>query len=76
LSQLSKEQINFIASEVASLLRSDRPLEQKPNSMKIPVPEVHTSGTGIFNDLDSAVQAAKAAQQHLISCRRSGYTRT
>ncbi|MCK4559198.1 MAG: aldehyde dehydrogenase EutE [Calditrichia bacterium] len=37
--------------------------------MKIPVPEVHTSGTGIFNDLDSAVQAAKAAQQHLM--RRS-----
>ncbi len=66
MSQLSKEQINFIASEVASLLRSDRPLEQKPNSMKIPVPEVHTSGTGIFNDLDSAVQAAKAAQQHLM----------
>lgn len=66
MSQLSKEQINFIASEVASLLRSDRPLEQTPNSMKIPVPEVHTSGTGIFNDLDSAVQAAKAAQQHLM----------
>lgn len=66
MSQLSKEQINFIASEVAGLLRSDRPLEQKPNKMKIPVPEVHTSGTGIFNDLDSAVQAAKAAQQHLM----------
>jgi len=66
LSQLNKEQINSIAAEVVSLLRSDKPPEQKDSRLKKPVPETHTSGTGIYHDLDSAVQAAKAAQQQLM----------
>jgi acyl-CoA reductase-like NAD-dependent aldehyde dehydrogenase len=66
LSQLNREQINFIATEVVSLLRSDSPTEQKQNRLKKSVPELHTSGTGIYQDLDSAIQAANKAHQHLM----------
>jgi len=67
LSQLNNEQINFIASEVVNLLKTDRPAEQGHTMTKTPVSEVHISGTGNYHDIDSAVQAAKAAQQLLIN---------
>jgi len=65
LSQLNQEQINFIASEVVNRLKTDRPSEQPPRLTS--VPEANVSGTGIYQDLDSAVQAAKAAQYQLVN---------
>jgi len=65
LSQLNKEQINIIASEVVNLLKTERPSEVP--TQKIPIPGTHVSGIGIFQDLDSAVQAAKTAQHLLIN---------
>ncbi|MHC4104718.1 MAG: aldehyde dehydrogenase family protein, partial [Planctomycetota bacterium] len=67
MSQLNKEQINFIASEVVNLLKTDRPAEQGHDMIKIALPEVHVSGASIYHDLDGAVQAAKAAQQSLMN---------
>ena len=67
MSQLNKEQINFIASEVVNLLNTDRTPEQKNGPVKMPVPVAHSSGTGIYHDLNSAVQAAKVAQQQLMN---------
>lgn len=65
MSLLNQEQINFIASEVVSRLKHDRPSEQPP--IKTPVPGPEISGTGIYQDIDSAVQAAKSAQYQLIN---------
>jgi acyl-CoA reductase-like NAD-dependent aldehyde dehydrogenase len=65
LSQLNKEQINIIASEVVNLLKTDRHSERP--AQKTPAPGTQVSGSGIFHDLDSAVQAAKAAQHLLIN---------
>jgi aldehyde dehydrogenase len=67
LSQLNKEQINFIASEVVNLLKTDRSPEKHKSEIKTPVPEGQNSGTGIYHDIDSAVQAANVAQHQLIN---------
>ena len=67
LSQLNNEQINFIASEVVNFLKTDRSPEQHKSEIIAPGPEGQNSGTGIYNDLDSAVQAAKVAQHQLIN---------
>lgn len=66
MSQLSNEQIDFIASKVVGFLQSDHPEVKTSDVVKIPVPEVHASGPGIFSDLDSAVAAAKKAQHQLM----------
>ena len=66
MSQLSNEQINMIASEVANLLRTDDPIKKKMTSNPAVVPQIHSSGTGIFSDLDGAVQAAKKAHEQLM----------
>ena len=62
---LNKEQINFIASEVVSLLRSESPPVMVSSMTEATVPEAYRSDMGIFNDLDGAIQAAKSAQQKL-----------
>jgi acyl-CoA reductase-like NAD-dependent aldehyde dehydrogenase len=65
LSQLNNEQINFIASEVVNLLKTDRPSE--PLSQNKPVPVVHVPGAGIYRKLDEAVHAAKTAHHQLMN---------
>jgi acyl-CoA reductase-like NAD-dependent aldehyde dehydrogenase len=66
LSQLSNEQINFIASEVANRFKTEHTGSPKPDIPNYPVPDRQDSGTGIFQDLDSAVQATKIAHHQLM----------
>ena len=63
MSQLSREQIDYIATEVVSLLKSDgksvAPLAEAPLSE-------HPYTGGQFSDIDSAVSAAGQAQRLLM----------
>lgn len=67
MSELNNDQINSIASEVAKILKSAHHPEQTLTQTQAPVSDTRVSGTGIYNDLDGAVQAAKSAQQMLMN---------
>ncbi len=66
MSQLNREQIDLIASEVVSLLKTgndkgDRELQSVAKDFK-----TYPPNQGIFSDIDSAVMAAKTAHQKLM----------
>jgi len=66
LSHLSSDQIDFIASEVVSYLKSDMPSDLQHKESMTPISDTLKASAGIFNDLDEAVKAAKIAQKQLI----------
>ncbi len=67
MSELNNDQINLIASEVVKILRTNHDPQQSLKEKQVPVSDTPLSGTGIFDDLDKAVQAAKTAHQMLMS---------
>jgi acyl-CoA reductase-like NAD-dependent aldehyde dehydrogenase len=66
LSQLTNEQINFIAFEVATRFKSAQSGEQKHSISNSSILEHRGSGSGIFPDLNSAVTASKVAHHQLM----------
>lgn len=66
MSHLSKEQIGFIASEVANLLRYNISPSPSNGETVVPASEINVSRTGIYLDLDNAIQAAKISQRNLM----------
>lgn len=66
VSQISREQIDIIASEVVNLLSSRDPKNEGMKKSEHIGPEVFTSGHGIFSDIDQAALAAKVAHHKLM----------
>jgi len=64
LSQLSREQIDYIATEVVSLLKGDEKSDEAVSSEASPPGQAQTGGQ--FSDIDSAVSAAVQAQHSLM----------
>ena len=66
MSQLNREQIDLIASEVVSLLKTRN--KEGDNAFKSVAQDSKTypPNQGIFSDIDSAVMAAKIAHQKLM----------
>jgi acyl-CoA reductase-like NAD-dependent aldehyde dehydrogenase len=66
LSHLKREQIDYIASQVINQMRSGDKSAQKISAPESQSPVSDVSESGIFSDLDSAIQAAKSAQNQLM----------
>jgi len=66
LTQMTKEQIDLIASEVVNFLKtSDKNLPTSPVCLNQD-PVDNASGRGVFHDLDAAIVAAKSAHHQLL----------
>jgi acyl-CoA reductase-like NAD-dependent aldehyde dehydrogenase len=66
LSPLNKEQISYIASEVVNMIRSDISPSKSFDMTSNPPSESQFAGTGIYHNLEKAVQAAKSSQKNLM----------
>jgi acyl-CoA reductase-like NAD-dependent aldehyde dehydrogenase len=67
LSNLSQSQINSIALEVVELLKSKNPNQSENGVASTPTTNDSALGHGVFNEINSAIQAAKNAQTELIN---------
>ena len=67
MSQLTQEQVDLIASQVASLIKSKPNQTTLPQTTPLQTPKPQTAGMGVFPDIDSAVVAANQAHLQLMS---------
>lgn len=63
---MTKEQIDFIASEVVNYLKSSDKMPETSLDHVTHTPVTSSSGKGVFHDLDEAINAAKSAHYQLI----------
>lgn len=67
MAALTKTEIDRIASQVVSLIKSEKEQPDKKMPVTGQAPEKIREEIGLFNDIDSAVKAASVAHKELIS---------